>query len=89
MKRTLTVAIVASVAMILMFYPVVSSVTIIKSDIVSNRPFAGCLNDMNVGSELCCKYWLDKDSQPDTAVYHITKPLGLGLLGIVYEYEAK
>jgi hypothetical protein len=78
----------AIVFMVLMSFPISDNVTIIKSDIESNRVFAGVINDDVVGTNLCCKYWLEKDTQPDTAEYHIIKPLGLSVFGYIYSVES-
>ena len=76
------------VFMVLMAFPITDDVTIIKSEITSNRVFAGIINDDVVGTELCCKYWLEKESQPDTVTYEIIKPLGLGVFGYTYSVES-
>ena len=56
------------------FYPIEKQTIIIKKNITSNRPFAGCLNDIPVGTDICCDYWLSYDEQPDTAdiTYYIS-----------------
>jgi hypothetical protein len=80
--------IVVSLLFIAMFFPVTVEVTIEKDAIESNKAFGGRINDEVVGTSLCCKYWLEKDSMPDVATYKITKPLGLSyLFGEVYNVE--
>ena len=46
-------------------------VTIDKSQIYSNKPFAGLINDEYVGTDLCVNYWLSVDQQPEIGTYHI------------------
>ncbi len=62
-------------------FPVVNSVTIVKSEITSNRPFAGVINDNTVGTTLCCDYWLRPDSMPETATYTILTTPFASLMG--------
>ena len=72
----------------LIFFPVTENVTVSKEHITSNRVFAGRINNEVVGTSLCCKYWLEKDSMPELETYHVTKPLLLGCLGFIYSCES-
>tara|TARA_Y100000389_G_C17424790_1_gene498914 strand:+ start:710 stop:985 length:276 start_codon:yes stop_codon:yes gene_type:complete len=72
----------------LLFFPVTENVTVSKEHITSNRVFAGKINNEVVGTDLCCKYWLEKDSMPELETYHVTKPLLLGCLGFIYSCES-
>lgn len=81
-------ALLAIGIVMLLSFPVTENVTISKQDITSNRVFAGRINNDVVGTELCCKYWLEKDSMPELETYHVTKPLLLGCLGFIYSCES-
>lgn len=87
MKENIKFAIVTSLILVGFFFPVSETVTIEKNSINENRPFAGVINDVVVGTELCCKYWLAKNKQPDVVTYHITRPAVLQYLGYIYSYE--
>lgn len=70
MKKFLIIAgIVAAFATSLFIPAKQEQITIIKSQIHENRPFAGIINDRYVGGDICCQYWIDPYSRPDTAYY--------------------
>jgi len=72
------------VIMILLLLPMTTFVRINKSHIDSIKPFAGTINGELVGTDLCVKYWLDRENQPEVASYIITYPLGLSVFGYIY-----
>jgi hypothetical protein len=60
--------------LLVMTFPIVNRVDINKDDIIKNYAFAGTLvlkdnpdDEVFVGTDMCCKYWLDKDNQPMNA----------------------
>lgn len=76
-----------AVIMILLLFPMKNNVTINKSRIDSNKPFAGTINGELVGTDICVKYWLHSRYQPDIATYHVVYPLGLSVFGYIYKAE--
>ena len=73
------------IMVVLMGIPFHNKVTINKSDITGNRPFAGILElnevDEYVGTDVCCDYWLEPDEQPDVRT---VKTVRLGLIGLLF-----
>ena len=59
------------ILMFLFFFPTYNEVTIVKSEIKSNRAFAGYINDQFVTTEVCCEYWLELDQQPEIRVVKV------------------
>tara|TARA_R110000772_G_scaffold149939_2_gene260614 strand:- start:17 stop:289 length:273 start_codon:yes stop_codon:yes gene_type:complete len=77
----------ATVFATVLLFPVDRDITIIKSEITSNKPFAGTINNQVVGTEVCVAYWLDRDAQSDEVTIRVTRPYVLGALGYTYSTE--
>lgn len=87
MKAALITAFIMLSTIATFTFPVKSNVTIVKSQVTENRPFAGVINGKVVGTNLCVEYWLNPHEQPDTVTYTITKPFLLQHLGMIYSYK--
>lgn len=83
------VNLVFAFSLVLLLFPYWETVTIDKSKIVGNYPFAGDMvfkdnpNDrVFVSTEISCDYWLEEDKQPEKQVIQTMRIGVLGLLGI-------
>lgn len=83
------VNLVFAFSLVLLLFPYWETVTIDKSKIVGNYPFAGDMvfkdnpNDrVFVSTEISCDYWLEKDKQPEKQVIQTMRIGVLGFLGI-------
>jgi len=72
---------------VVMFFPYWETVTIDKSKIVGNYPFAGDMtfkdnpNDrVYVSTGVSCDYWMERDKQPDKQVIQTMR---IGVLGLL------
>jgi hypothetical protein len=70
------------------FFPYWETVTIDKSKIVGNYPFAGDMTFKDnpnervyVSTDVSCAYWLEEDEQPDIQVIETMRLGWTGLLG--------
>jgi len=82
--KTVLVFLLLAIAVL---YPTTEDLTIIKSEITTNKPFAGTINNYVVGTDLSCAYWLTPDSIDEITTYSVTSPLLLKWLGVVYSTE--
>lgn len=83
-------------ALVLLLFPYWETVTIDKSKIVGNYPFAGDMvfkdnpNDrVYVSVDVSCDYWLERDKQPDKQVIQTMRIGLLGLMGVGYAKTIK
>lgn len=72
---------------VVMFFPYWETVTIDKSKIVGNYPFAGDMTFKDnpnervyVSVDVSCAYWLEEDEQPDIQVIQTMR---IGVLGLL------
>jgi len=82
--KTLFVLLLLAIAVL---YPTTEDLTIVKSEITTNKPFAGTINNNLVGIDISCAYWLKPDSIDEVTTYRVTSPLLLKWLGAIYSTE--
>jgi hypothetical protein len=89
MRDLIGTILLATIVLIGLFYPSMEHDVTITLPITENRPFAGVVNGQFVGTDISCKYWLNKSNQDSVTTWTLSySPMGW-LVGEVDAVEKK